>query len=78
MMLPNAPTLRLFTDWISRGVKYAYIAGGASIYALLLVAGMGIKNKIRKESVYIIWEMGKMLRNPSCVASGKSIISILK
>lgn len=58
----------------SRGTKYAYITGGASIYALFLVAGMEIKNKVKKENVLVIWQMGKMLKDPSCVDSGKFIV----
>lgn len=72
-VLPRAPRLRTFMDWITRGTKYAYLAGGGSIYALLLVAGMELKSVAGKSRVDVVWELGKMLRDPRCLDDGELV-----
>jgi hypothetical protein len=69
--LEKAPKLRTFTNWITLGTKYSYLAGGGSVYILLLVAGMDLKSAIAKAPCKVAWDLGKMLRDPSCVTTGE-------
>ena len=59
-VLPRAPHLRTFMDWIT-------------LYALLLVAGMELKSVTGKSRVDVVWELGKMLRDPRCLDDGELV-----
>jgi hypothetical protein len=58
------PSLRTFTNWNAQGYKFALIAGGGSVYALLLIAGLDLRYRVTQLIGRTAWEVGKMLRRP--------------
>ena len=75
--LPNSPELRTFKEWISFGKKFGRLAGGGTIYLLLLIAGLDLRSDLMKLSQVNIFNLGEMLRKPSLVKGGESIVLLL-
>jgi hypothetical protein len=46
------------------GSKYAVVAGGGTIYTLVLVAGLQLRVALGEMSSRTAWELGKLLRQP--------------
>ncbi|KAG1732824.1 hypothetical protein EDB19DRAFT_1911842 [Suillus lakei] len=67
-IMPLEPRLRpvqsSFFFWISSGVKFMLLAGGGSIYTLILMAAKDICWSITTAPSEVSWEVGKMLRHP--------------
>ncbi|KAI0055244.1 hypothetical protein BV25DRAFT_1815883, partial [Artomyces pyxidatus] len=57
-------SLRTFLDWHSRGSKYAAVAAGGSVYALLLVAGLEMRARLGEIEGKAPWILGNSLRDP--------------
>ncbi|KAG1791170.1 uncharacterized protein HD556DRAFT_1200384, partial [Suillus plorans] len=62
--MTGAPSLRTFRGWVNQGGRYVLIAGGGSIYALVLIAGLDLHWCIVKANTQVSWNLGKMLQNP--------------
>jgi hypothetical protein len=60
---------RTFLDWHSIGSKFIAIASGGSIYALVLIAGLGLRVSIASMVGPTHLHLADMLRSPS---KGKS------
>jgi hypothetical protein len=58
------PSFRTFTNWNAQGYKFALIAGGGSVYALLLIASLDLRYQVSRLIGRTAWEVGKMLRRP--------------
>ncbi|KAI0063872.1 hypothetical protein BV25DRAFT_1801482, partial [Artomyces pyxidatus] len=57
-------SLRTFLDWHSRGSKYAAVASGGSVYALLLIAGLEMRVRLGEIEGKAPWILGTTLRDP--------------
>jgi hypothetical protein len=63
--LTNHPELRTFKEWVMFGKKFARLAGGGSIYLLLLIAGLDLRWDLAKAPQATVFSVGEMLRKPS-------------
>ncbi|KAI0055056.1 hypothetical protein BV25DRAFT_1816167 [Artomyces pyxidatus] len=57
-------TVRTFLDWHSKGSKYAAVASGGSIYALVLIAGLDMRVRLGEVDGKAPWIIGNTLRDP--------------
>lgn len=60
----SKPSLRAFLTWIAAGSKYAAVAGGGSIYALVLIAGLGLKASLDTMDGNVPFDLANALRHP--------------
>lgn len=57
-------SLRVFQKWHSAGSKFAALAGGGTIYVLVLIAGLGLRTSITSMTGQGPWELANVLRRP--------------
>ncbi|KAH9910184.1 uncharacterized protein B0H18DRAFT_1130546 [Fomitopsis serialis] len=60
----GAPEKRTFQDWNTTGVKFARLAGGGSIYLLVLVAAQNLRVPLATANAHIAQDFGNLLRWP--------------
>jgi hypothetical protein len=58
------PGSRTFYFWIATGVRFLLLAGGGSIYALILIAAKDLRWSITIARAEVSWQVAKMLRRP--------------
>ncbi|KAG1842730.1 hypothetical protein F4604DRAFT_1597257 [Suillus subluteus] len=68
------PARSSFFFWISSGVKFMLLAGGGSIYALILIAAKDLRWSLTTAPAEVSWEVGKMLRHPDKCAEMQLLI----
>jgi hypothetical protein len=68
MPLESKPAQSTFFSWISSGVKFMLLAGGGTIYALILIAAKDMRWSISTAPAKVSWEVAKMLRSPDTCA----------
>jgi hypothetical protein len=56
--------LRTFAGWHALGSKFAAIAGGGTIYILILIAGLDLRVSIASMEGTTAMDLGNILRNP--------------
>jgi hypothetical protein len=66
--LESKPARSTFFFWISSGVKFMLLAGGGTIYALIMIAAKDIRWSITTAPAKVSWEVAKMLRRPDTCA----------
>ncbi|KAI0061384.1 hypothetical protein BV25DRAFT_1805829, partial [Artomyces pyxidatus] len=62
--MADRPSIRTFFDWHARGSKYAAVAAGGSLYALILVAGTGLRVRLGEIDGRASRILGNTLRAP--------------
>ncbi|EGN97242.1 hypothetical protein SERLA73DRAFT_74955 [Serpula lacrymans var. lacrymans S7.3] len=62
--LSNKPSKRMFQDWHSTGSKFAALAGGGSIYLLVLIASLGLHVSVAAMEGTSPWDLANLLRMP--------------
>ena len=62
--LENKPSYRTFQHWYTRGTRYAAVAGGGTVYILVLVAGLGLRTSLASIPGDLTCHLGNALRNP--------------
>jgi len=67
MPLESKPAQSTFS-WISSGVKFMLLAGGSTIYALILIAAKDMHWSISTAPAKVSWEVAKMLCSPDTCA----------
>ncbi|KAG1800743.1 uncharacterized protein HD556DRAFT_1304758 [Suillus plorans] len=60
----RVPTLRTFVEWNTFGSKFALLAGGGTLYILLIIAGLDLRWSVAKAHGRVLWEVAKLLRAP--------------
>jgi len=63
--IEGAPSRRTFQDWHQAGSNFALLAGGGTVYVLVLVAGLGLRAKIASIQGDISFQIGNALRHPA-------------
>lgn len=58
------PSKHTFLEWHADGCKYAALAGGGTIYVLVLVAGLGVRVRVHLAEDETITEIANTLRQP--------------
>ena len=58
------PAQRTFYFWIATGVNFMLLAGGGSIYVLILIAAKDLRWSLTTAQAEVSWEAAKMLRRP--------------
>ncbi|KAH9916433.1 uncharacterized protein B0H18DRAFT_1124231 [Fomitopsis serialis] len=71
------PKKRTFQGWCSKGVKFARVAGGGSIYILVLIALQGLRKPFGDCDRHLAEAVGNMLRCPDDSATGQIITNII-
>ncbi|KII89483.1 hypothetical protein PLICRDRAFT_109188 [Plicaturopsis crispa FD-325 SS-3] len=61
----SAPSYRSVSAWYAMGSKFAAIAAGGSIYALMLVAGLNLRTSIAGCDTNMPWALANCLRAPT-------------
>jgi hypothetical protein len=61
----SKPSLRTFQTWLAAGNKYAAVAGGGSIYVLVLIAGLGLKASLDAMDGDVPFDLANALRHPN-------------
>lgn len=74
--LESKPGLRTFYFWIATGVKFLLLAGGGSIYALILIAAKDLRWSITTSRAEVTWQVAKMLRRPDTCSMSYELHSI--
>ncbi|EGO28246.1 hypothetical protein SERLADRAFT_434123 [Serpula lacrymans var. lacrymans S7.9] len=62
--LSNKPSKRTFQDWYFTGSKFAALAGGGSIYLLVLIASLGLRVSVAAMEGISPWDLENLLRMP--------------
>jgi len=62
--LEYAPSMRTFQQWVTFGHKYLVLSASASVYILVLIAGLDLRWKFARQGTRVVWEVAKMLRDP--------------
>jgi hypothetical protein len=57
-------SLRMFSGWHACGSKFAAIAGGGTIYILILIAGLDLRISIASMEGTTAMDLGNLLRDP--------------
>ncbi|KAG1775186.1 hypothetical protein EV702DRAFT_450026 [Suillus placidus] len=57
-------SLRAFQKWHSAGTKFAALAGGGTVYVLVLIAGLGLRISIASMTGQGPWDLANTLRCP--------------
>lgn len=60
----RVPSKHTFLEWHADGCKYAALAGGGTIYVLVLVAGLGVRVRVHLAEDETITEIANTLRQP--------------
>jgi len=71
--LQYAPSMRTFQQWVTFGHKYLVLSASASVYILVLIAGLDLRWKFARQGARVVWEVAKMLREPE--TSSKSFFA---
>ncbi|KAF8419826.1 hypothetical protein L210DRAFT_3765778 [Boletus edulis BED1] len=71
--MPHQPELRTLKYWYALGSKYALLAGGGSVYLLILIAGIGLRTSIGKLSSHVLWQLANALRSPVQAGHRRSV-----
>jgi hypothetical protein len=66
----SRPAERMFRLWHSLGCKFAYLAGGGSVYILLVIAGLDLWWSISRAKVTVTSEVANLLRRPDDSSAG--------
>jgi hypothetical protein len=61
---PRIPSCRTFVEWNLFGRKFSHLAEGGTVYLLLIVAGLDLGWSLAKAHGRVVWEVGKLLREP--------------
>jgi hypothetical protein len=69
----SRPAERTFRLWHSLGCKFAYLAGGGSVYILLVIAGLDLRWSISRAKVTVTSEVANLLRRPDDSSAGRLI-----
>ncbi|KAI0055819.1 hypothetical protein BV25DRAFT_1832844 [Artomyces pyxidatus] len=59
----DKPSKRTFMEWHARGSKYAAVAAGGTLYALVLVAGTGLRVRLGEIDGNAAWVLGNALQS---------------
>lgn len=62
--LQKKPTYRTFQRWYTTGTRFAAVAGGGTVYVLVLVAGLGLRSSLASIPGDLTYHLGNALRNP--------------
>jgi len=57
-------SLRTFSGWHAYGSKFSAIAGGGTLYILILIAGLNLRESLASMEGTIAMDLGNILRNP--------------
>ncbi|KAH9910583.1 uncharacterized protein B0H18DRAFT_963097 [Fomitopsis serialis] len=68
---------RTFLDWISQGSKFAFAAGGGSVYMLILIAVQNLRVPLGAVDGHSAQEIGNMLRWPDDSRAGHLVKEII-
>lgn len=71
--LIDHPEVRTFTEWVSFGKKFTRLAGGGSIYILLLISGLDLRWELAQAPQATVFSVGDMLRRPTKAKEGQYI-----
>jgi hypothetical protein len=69
----SRPAERTFRLWRSLGCRFAYLAGGGSVYILLMIAGLDLRWSISRAQVPVTLEVANLLRRPDDSSAGRLI-----
>lgn len=69
----SRPAFRTFRLWHSLGCRFAYLAGGGSVYILLMIAGLDLRWSISRAQVTVTSEVANLLRRPDDSSAGRLI-----
>ncbi|KAG2740020.1 hypothetical protein P692DRAFT_20658287, partial [Suillus brevipes Sb2] len=58
------PSYRTFQHWHTTGTKFAALAGGGTVYFLVLVAGLGLRTSLASMPGDLACHLGNALRHP--------------
>ncbi|KIK82189.1 hypothetical protein PAXRUDRAFT_83776, partial [Paxillus rubicundulus Ve08.2h10] len=61
----RVPCQHTFLDWHAMGCKFAAVAGGGSIYVLVLIAGLGLRVGLSTMDDDTPWDLANVLRSPN-------------
>ncbi|KAH9910448.1 uncharacterized protein B0H18DRAFT_1130110 [Fomitopsis serialis] len=73
----NEVAKRTFLDWISQGSKFAFAAGGGSVYMLILIAVQNLRVPLGAVDGHSAQEIGNMLRWPDDSRAGHLVKEII-
>ncbi|KAH9913032.1 uncharacterized protein B0H18DRAFT_960643 [Fomitopsis serialis] len=73
----GAPEKRTFQDWNTTGVKFARLAGGGSIYLLVLVAAQNLRVPLATANAHIAQDFGNLLRWPDDSRTGRLVKDVI-
>ncbi|KAH9906101.1 uncharacterized protein B0H18DRAFT_1132018 [Fomitopsis serialis] len=71
------PKVRTFQDWNTMGIKFTRLAGGGSLYLLVLVAAKNLRIPIGTSDGHVAEDVGNLMRWPNDTPEGRKVVHVL-